>query len=181
MPNILVFDLETQFLADEVGGWNHIRDMRMAVGVTYDPAQDIYRHYFEQDVGALIADLKAADLVVGYNLYRFDYEVLRAYTNDPLSPPTVDMLQDLYRQLGWRLKLDTVASATLGDQKSADGIQAVRWFRQGKLDQVVAYCQRDVEVTWLVYDFGCRNGYVQYRDRHWRLHRVPVPWSNKWK
>jgi DEAD/DEAH box helicase domain-containing protein len=177
MRNIIVFDLETQYTADEVGGWHNIRDMRLAVAVTYNAAMEVYRDYTEQEVDRLITTLRAADLVVGYNVLRFDYEVLRAYTDDPLSAlPTVDMLQDLHRVLGWRPKLDNVATATLGERKSADGLQAVRWFRQGQLDKVMAYCRRDVEVTWQVYQFGRRNGYVQYHDRRWRLHKVPVKW-----
>jgi DEAD/DEAH box helicase domain-containing protein len=177
MQKILAFDVETQFTADEVGGWSNIRDMRLAVAVTYDAAQDAYYDYTEPDVERLIADLRDADLVVGYNLHRFDYEVLRRYTDDPLIDlPTMDMLQDLHGRLGWRPKLDNVATATLGESKSADGLQAVRWFRQGLLDKVLDYCRRDVEVTWQVYDFGRQNGYVQYRDRRWRVLRVPVNW-----
>ena len=177
MKNTIIFDLETQFAADEVGGWSHIRDMRLAVGVTYNVETETYSSFTEKEADALIKTLQEADLVVGYNLLRFDYEVLRAYTDDPLSDlPTVDMLQDLHRALGWRPKLDDLAAATLGERKSADGLQAVRWFRAGQLDKVIDYCRRDVEVTWLVYEFGQRNGYVQYRDRRWRTHRVPVRW-----
>lgn len=177
MKNTIIFDLETQFAADEVGGWSNIRDMRLAVGVTYNVETDTYSSFTEKEADVLIKTLQEADLVVGYNLLRFDYEVLRAYTDDPLSDlPTVDMLQDLYRALGWRPKLDDLAAATLGERKSADGLQAVRWFREGQLDKVIDYCRRDVEVTWLVYEFGQRNGYVQYRDRRWRVHRVPVRW-----
>jgi DEAD/DEAH box helicase domain-containing protein len=177
MRHIVTFDVETQYAANEVGGWNNIRDMRLAVAVTYDAADNVYRDYTEQDVAALVSTLQCADLVVGYNVIRFDYEVLRAYTDDPLTNiQTVDMLQDLYKTLGWRPKLDDVAAATLGETKSADGLQAVRWFRQGKLDKVTAYCRRDVEVTWKVYDFGRSNGYVKYRDKRWREHMVPVKW-----
>ena len=43
-------------------------------------------------------------------------------------------------------------------------------------DKVADYCRRDVEVTWKVYQFGQQNGYVQYRDRQWRVHKVPVRW-----
>jgi DEAD/DEAH box helicase domain-containing protein len=177
MRNVIAFDLETQYTADEVGGWNHIRDMRLAVAVTYDAAAGVYSDYAEQDADRLIATLRGADLVVGYNLLRFDYEVLRAYTTDSLSSlPTVDMLVDLYRALGWRPKLGDLAAATLGETKSGDGLDAVRWFRQGQLDKVIAYCRQDVAVTWKVYEFGQRNGYVQYRDRSWRLQKVPVHW-----
>ncbi len=177
MQQLLVFDIETQYLADEVGGWSHIRDMKLAVGVTYDPLRDAYHVYLERDAERLIADLRAADLVVGYNLYRFDYEVLHAYTEQRLDDlPTVDMLVDLKRVLGWRPKLDDLAAATLGTGKSADGIAAVRWFREGKLPQVIDYCKRDVEVTWQVYDFGRRNGYVQVWGRSRQPRSVPVRW-----
>lgn len=177
MSDAIVLDLETQYIASEVGGWNHIRDMKLAVGVTYRPDEDVYRTYLEQDASRLVAALRAADLVIGYNLLRFDYEVLRRYTDDPLLDlPTVDMLDDIHRVLGWRIKLDDVAAATLGERKSADGLQAVRWFRQGELQRVIDYCRRDVEVTWKVYQFGQRNGYVSYRDRNWRVRRVPVRW-----
>ena len=177
MRNIIAFDLETRRTADEVGGWSNIRRMGLAIAVTYHAAEDVYRDYTEQQVDRLIAALRGADLVVGYNVLRFDYEVLRAYTDDPLSDlPTVDMLQDLYRTLGWRPKLDDLAAATLGEGKSADGLAAVRWFREGKLDKVLDYCRRDVEVTWQVYQFGQHNGYVQYHDRRWRVHKVIVGW-----
>jgi DEAD/DEAH box helicase domain-containing protein len=174
---LLVLDLETQRTADQVGGWSHIRDMGLSVGVTYDPELDEYHVYREEDAAQLVADLRAADLVVGYNLIRFDYEVLRAYTPDPLQDlPTVDMLVDLRHALGWRPRLNDVAAATLGEQKSADGLAAVRWFREGKLQKVIDYCKRDVEVTWRVYDFGRQNRHVLILDRQLRPRRVPVPW-----
>lgn len=177
MRHIIAFDVETQHTADEVGGWSHIRDMRLAVAVTYNAATNTYCNYLEQDADQLIATLRGADLVVGYNVLRFDYEVLRGYTDDPLKDlPTVDMLRDLHQALGWRPKLDDVAAATLGESKSADGLQAVRWFRQGEVDKVIAYCHRDVEVTWKVYEYGRQNGYVKYRDRRWREHLIPVQW-----
>jgi len=177
MRHIVTFDVETQHTADEVGGWGNIPDMHLAAAVTYDAGDNVYRDYGEQEVDLLIATLRGADLVVGYNVLRFDYQVLSAYTDVQLSElPTVDLLQDLHKALGWRPKLDTVAAATLGQKKSANGLQAVRWFREGKLDKVFAYCRRDVEVTWQVYEFGMHNGYVKVHDRRWRERVVPVRW-----
>ncbi len=177
MDDVIVLDLETQHTAAEVGGWGNIRDMRLAVGVTYHAALNVYNTYLEQDAEALIATLRDADLVVGYNLLRFDYEVLRRYSEDPLSDlPTVDMLDDIHRALGWRLSLQDVAAATLGEGKSANGLQAVQWFRQGHIQKVTDYCRRDVEVTWKLYRFGQQNRHVRYRDRNWRLRKVAVRW-----
>ena len=177
MSNTVFFDLETKYLADQVGGWKNIHKMELAVAVTYSTADGAYHHFIEDQAAQLVAHLQQADLVVGFNLYRFDYTVLQPYTDVKLDQlPTADMLRDLHRQLRFRVSLDSVASATLGVTKSADGVQAVRWFHQGKVDQVIAYCERDVQVTRDVYEFGRENGFVRYLDRRYGVKKVPVRW-----
>jgi DEAD/DEAH box helicase domain-containing protein len=162
VKNIVFFDLETRRSFQEVGGRHNIPRLGLSVAVTYSSAEDEYHHYTEETVADLIEELKAADLVVGFNVIRFDYQVLSAYTDDALRQlPTVDMLDDIYRTLGFRLSLDALATATLGTSKSADGLQAIRWWRQGKMQQLFDYCQQDVEVTRQLYEFGRQNKYVQ--------------------
>jgi DEAD/DEAH box helicase domain-containing protein len=103
--------------------------------------------------------------------------VLRGYTDYPLKRlPTVDMLADIYRTLGFRLSLDALVSATLGLNKSANGLQAIRWWRQGKIKELMEYCKNDVDVTRQLYEFGREHKYVQYRDRRWQMKKVPVNW-----
>src|SRR5262245_39475442 len=93
MKNIVYFDLETQKSADEVGGWDKIRDMRMSVGVTYNTARSEYRIYQESQVDDLIHELRRADLIVGFNNIGFDYEVLHGYTVlDMTQLPTLDLM-----------------------------------------------------------------------------------------
>src|SRR5262245_51029398 len=96
VKNIVYFDLETQKSADDVGGWDKISDMRMSVGVTYSTARGDYRIYGEKQVNELITELQRADLVVGFNHLRFDYEVLHGYTSMDLRQlPTLDMMIEL--------------------------------------------------------------------------------------
>src|SRR3954453_14409919 len=124
--NIVYFDLETQKSADEVGGWDKISLMRMSVGVTYSTERGSYKIYGEKQVDDLIHELQRADLVVGFNHLRFDYEVLHAYTTlDLRQLPTFDMLVDLQRRLDHRLSLDSIATATFGVEKTAEGLQAI--------------------------------------------------------
>src|SRR5712671_960246 len=80
VKNIVYFDLETQKSAQEVGGWDKISAMGMSIGVTYSTARGDYRIYGEKQVDDLVTDLQRADLVVGFNILRFDYEVLHGYT-----------------------------------------------------------------------------------------------------
>lgn len=174
----LVFDLETQYLADDVGGWGHIRDMRMSVAVTLCADCGRFTTYREQDVESLIAALNAADLVIGYNIVRFDYEVLRGYTFLTVREgmPTLDLMIPLSRTLGFRPKLEDLASATLGVGKLGNGLDAVRWFREGDLERLAEYCKQDVQVTYDLYKFGKEHGYVLLRDRYRGDMRVPVNW-----
>ena len=177
MKNVVFFDVETQKSFDEVGGRQNIRRLGLSAAVTYSTADETFRHYTEDTVSDLIAELKAADLVVGFNVLSFDYEVLRAYTADPLRDlPTVDMLDHIHRRLGFRVSLDNLAGATLGKRKSADGLQAVRWYKQGRIQEILDYCQQDVEVTRQLYEYGRQNKYVKFQDRNGRITMAPASW-----
>ncbi|MFP4394966.1 MAG: ribonuclease H-like domain-containing protein [Anaerolineales bacterium] len=171
------FDVETQNTLQEVGG-HYPERLKVSVAVTYNTDDAAYHHYTEAKMPALVEELRTTDLIVGYNLYGFDYPVVQQYTSEVqlATLPTVDMMAVLEKQLGHRIGLDAVATATLGINKSADGLQAVRWWRQGRLQEIIAYCQQDVEVTRRVYEFGKLNRYVQFYDKSYRLRKVPVAW-----
>jgi DEAD/DEAH box helicase domain-containing protein len=176
--NIVYFDLETQKSAEEVGGWGRIRDMRMSLGVTFSTARAGYKIYSEAKAADLIEELRRADLVVGFNILRFDYEVLMAYSPffDPRQVPTLDMLVDLQKSLQHRLSLDSVAQATLGIEKTSDGMQALRWFREGKLLEIAEYCCHDVKITRLVHEYGVRHKQLFFVNRFGKKLAVPVAW-----
>ena len=177
MRNIVYFDLETQKAAEEVGGWNNIRDMRMSVGVTFSTARGTYQIYSEKRVNDLIAELLRADVVVGFNNLRFDYEVLHAYTVVDLTQvPTLDMLVEVQKKLPHRLSLDSIAVSTLGVEKTSEGMQAIRWFREGKLLEIAEYCCYDVKITRLVHEYGARHRQLFYRNRFGNKLSVPVCW-----
>lgn len=177
MKNILYFDLETQRSADEVGGWQNIGRMGMSIGVTYNTARDEYKIYSERQVDDLIRDLQRADLVVGFNHLRFDYEVLHGYTAlDLRQLPSLDLLIDLQNRLQHRLSLDAIATATFGVEKTAEGLQAIQWFREGKLMDIAEYCCYDVKLTRLVHEYGVSYQQLHYHNRFGKKLTVPVSW-----
>ncbi len=176
--NIVYFDLETQKSAEEVGGWDKISRMRMSVGVTFSTARGDYCIYGERHVNDLLTDLQRADLVVGFNILRFDYEVLHGYTAFDLRQlPTLDMLADLADKLQHRLSLDAIATATLGVEKTAEGMQAIRWFKEGQLLKIAEYCCYDVKLTKLVHEYGLKHRQLHYRNRFGKKFTVPVNWK----
>lgn len=160
---VVVFDLETQLSAEEVGGWDQARQMRVAVGVVWDSIEQEFFVYDESQTEALIDHLKRADLVVGYNCMKFDYEVLRGYTFENLRLlPTLDLLEAVTAARGGRLKLDSLGQATFGIGKSADGLQSLQWFKEGKLDLIIEYCKQDVALTRDLLLYILSNGYLYY-------------------
>ena len=164
--NIIYFDLETQKSAAEVGGWDRIRDMRMSVGVTYSKVRQRYEIYDESRVNELIDEILKADLVIGFNHLRFDYEVLHGYTVLDLSQaPTLDLMLELQKTLNHRISLDAVATATLGSEKTAEGLQAIEWFKQKEFLKIAEYCCFDVKITKLVHEYGCAHQEVFYHNK----------------
>jgi RNase_H superfamily len=177
MKNIVYFDLETQKSADEVGGWDKIRDMGMSIGVTYSTARGGYRIYGEKEVDELLTELQRADLVVGFNNLGFDYEVLHGYTIlDLRQLPTLDMLVEVKKSLPHRLSLDSIAHATMGVEKTAEGLQAIRWFKEGKLVEIAEYCCYDVKITKLVHEYGAANRQLFYTNKFGSKLSVAVNW-----
>jgi DEAD/DEAH box helicase domain-containing protein len=177
VKNIVYFDLETQKSADEVGGWGNIIRMGLSVAVTYSTARGEYTIYGEKQVDELLRELQRADLVVGFNNLRFDYEVLHGYTSMDLTQlPTLDMLVELTATLNHRLSLDSIATATFGVEKTAEGLQAIRWFKEGKLAEIAEYCCYDVKITKLVHEYGRQNKQLFYENRFGKKLNVAVNW-----
>ena len=177
MKNIVYFDLETQKSAEEVGGWDKVRELRLSIGVTYATLRGTYQIYGENRVDDLLRELQRADLVVGFNVVRFDYEVLHGYTVFDLSQlPTLDMLTVVTDKLKHRLSLDSIANATFGLEKTSEGLQAIQWFREGKLAEVAEYCCYDVKLTKLVHEYGAAHRQLFYKNRFGAKLSVGVDW-----
>jgi DEAD/DEAH box helicase domain-containing protein len=178
-PRILYFDLETRNLAAEVGGWKNCHLMRVSVASVYDTRYEEFLTFTEERLEEFFGLLTEADLVVGFNIKRFDFLVLRPYTTMALERlPAFDILEDINRRLGFRLGLDHLAQQTLGRGKSADGLQAVSWFRSGEMEKLAEYCRRDVEVTRDLFLYGIEHGHLIYRRKGVDVPvRLPVDWD----
>lgn len=176
MPKQLVFDLETQRSAQEVGGWDNCHKMGMSLAVTYDLFSKEYKTYYEADVARLVDDLIAADKVIGFNIKRFDFEVLKGYCQVDYSQiNTLDLLEIIHFQLGFRVSLDKLAQETLGEKKSGHGMLALRWFKEGNWQQLEEYCRQDVNVTALLYQYGQENGCLYYPSNEGKK-KIVVTW-----
>ncbi len=174
-PDVVFVDLETQRGALEVGGWHNAHLMRVALAVLYEARAGRFTTFREAEVEALLRRLRAADLVVGFNVRRFDYRVLSGYTDLDLERlATFDLLDAIHARLGFRLSLGHLGEETLGRPKTADGLQSLRWWQEGRTGEIERYCRADVELLRDLFQHAERNGHLLFRTKGGERVRVPV-------
>ena len=176
----VVFDVETRRSAADVGGWHKAGQMGVSVTVLYDSLADDYFSYSQDELPALFERLRAAETVVGFNSLRFDYAVLTPFAPFELRAlPSLDLLQRIKERLNYRISLDNLGQATLGEPKSADGLQALQWWKEGRCEEIAAYCRKDVDLTRRLYLFGLREGYLLFTNKAAQRVRVPVDFGQR--
>ena len=172
-----VVDIETQRSAQDVGGWHRADLMGISCAVLYDSKQDEFFEFLDHQVPQLIERLRRLEMVVGFNIKRFDYHVLSGYSSfDFNTLPTLDILEEIHKRLSYRLSLEHLARVTLDIKKTADGLQALRWWQQGRISEIIDYCKKDVAITRDLFLYGEKNGYLLFQNKAGNTVRLPVDW-----
>ncbi|MBM3204905.1 hypothetical protein FJZ48_02925 [Candidatus Uhrbacteria bacterium] len=175
MRKEVVLDIETRNTFQDVGAYNPSLLQVSLVGV-YFYETDTFESFLCEDLPKLWPRLEKADRIIGYNLFHFDYPCLQQYyTGDMMRLPTCDLLVEIEKKLGFRIKLDDVAQATLGVGKSGHGLMAVEYWKKGEIDKLREYCLQDVRVTRDVYDHALQQGEVSYMDRQGQKQTISLP------
>lgn len=173
----LVVDLETQNLVQDVGGWGHIDQLKISVACAWDSKTNEMLTFTEDKIKDL-NDLCEQRLVIGYNIRGFDLIILQAYGLNLEKLDVFDLMYDVQTLTRQKfLKLETLAMGTLNVGKSADGLQAVEWWKSGELDKIIHYCKQDVQVTKDVFEYGRKNGHVKLRRADGSDTEVKVNWN----
>ncbi len=169
----IVFDLETQNIFQDVGSSDPTA-LDISVATVYDSETEAYTTVSIEELDTLWPIVEQADALVGYNSNHFDIPLLNKYYPGDLSQiKSIDILEDIKISFGRRLRLDDVAKATLGTKKSADGLQAVRWWREGKIAEIKKYCEQDVKVTKDLFEYARSHGHVKIKDG-FRKREIPI-------
>ncbi len=175
----MVFDVETRRSALEVGGWHMAKKMGVSIAVLYDSKDNSFHAFTQDELQELFVLLQQADVVIGFNSMRFDYAVLQPFAPYALKIlPTLDLLDVVKKRLNYRVSLENIASATLNTPKSADGLMALRWWKEGNLQKITEYCQQDVEITKGVYEYGIKHGYILFSNKAKKIVRCPVDFNS---
>jgi len=166
MANHIVLDIETQNLFSDVGGKENLTKLLLSVIGVYSYADSSFLTFTEKELPAFESLLKRIDLIIGFNINHFDLPVLKKYLSVDLSKiPTLDIMTEVVNMMGHRVSLDDLVINTLGKRKSANGLLAVDYFRQGRMDELKKYCLDDVRLTRDLYEHGLKHGEIKFTAR----------------
>lgn len=160
----IVFDIETSNLFQDVASNDPVA-LDMSVCCIYDYETNKYSSYTKETLSELWPIMEKADLLIGFNSDHFDIPILNKYYSGDLTKiKSLDLLKEVKNSLGRRIKLDTIAEATLGQNKSGHGLEAVVWWRNGEKQKVIDYCIEDVRITKEIYEYALKNKLLKYAE-----------------
>lgn len=161
----ITFDIETRMTSLAGGRGVDINDMDITVVGIHDSSTGAYSSFLKEDLPRLWPVIEGADMLIGFNSDSFDIPLLnRYYPGDLTKIRSLDILSEIYKALGRRVRLQSLAEATLGKGKKGDGRQAMDWWEEGLYDKVREYCIEDVRLTRELYDYAKEHGYLKYKD-----------------
>jgi len=173
----IVFDIETSNIFQEVGS-NNPADLSISVVGVYDSVTSQYATYLEPELSKLWPIIESADILITFNGEHFDIPLLNKYYPGDLNKiKSVDLLKEMHKVAGRRMKLDQIAEGTLGVRKSGNGLEALRLWREGKVEEVKKYCLDDVRITKDLYEYALANGKLIFKEGP-NLHEIKLDTSS---
>lgn len=160
----ITLDIETQNIFEDVGS-NDPSALDISVVCIHDSSDNSFRSFLEKDLKDLWPILEHSDAIITWNGDHFDIPLLNKYYPGNLNHiKSIDLMKEVQKVLGRRLKLDTVGFATLGRNKSGHGLEAIEWWKNGEIDKIIKYCTEDVRLTRELFDYAKQNGCLKYTD-----------------
>ena len=184
MSDTLVIDVETKKTFDEVGGERNIRELGISVAGVYSYAKDAFFAFEEHELAKLDEMVSVSNHIIGFNINHFDIPVMEPYLREGAFAKVAvsDLFEDATKFLGHRVGLQALTKVTLGASKSGHGLEALRWFREGRVEDVKKYCLDDVRLTRDLYEFGKKHGHVLFEsNRDGSIRSIPVSWGKEIK
>lgn len=160
----ITFDIES-ISNSMVRGRVDVNEQELIVVAIYDSETNEYSAYYKEDLPKLWPILERTDLLIGFNSDTFDIPLLNRYYPGELSHiRSLDLLTEVQKTLGRRIRLQSIAEATLKKGKSGDGLKAGQWWREGHKEKVKEYCIADVRLTRELYDYALKHKVLKYKD-----------------
>ena len=181
--NIICLDVEVATSPDDLAtGWNDLAALGLSIGGYYH-YRDQRVHWFDrQTLRATITELVAQQpLMISFNGIAFDFALMRAvlYALDgrtttvleigaafeALAAQSYDLLAEIWAVTGRVFargnSLDALSQHNGLGAKTGHGAQAPRLWQEGRIAEVVNYCQQHILLTCRLAELiATRHGYL---------------------
>ena len=164
----LVFDIETKNIFQDVGS-NDPADLDISIVGIYDYETDKYLSFTQEEFDKMWPYFEKADVLITFTGEHFDIPLLNKYykktgRGDLSTIRSLDVLREIKKQYGRRMKLDQIAEGTFGINKGGNGLEAVAWWRTGEIEKIRKYCLEDVRITKDVYEYALKNKRLMFKE-----------------
>lgn len=196
----VIYDIETKKLFEEIStndpadlGISIVSIYRRELNESGEEVSGEMRSFWTDEVKGIFGEkelyfeqmwswFEEADRIIGYNSLNFDNPAMNRiyFQGDFTKLKHFDVLEEIRKAFGHRVKLDSVAKETIGAGKSADGLDAVKWWNKRDVESLInlkKYCEMDVEVTTKVYDYARKNRRLMFKDRWHEFREIEVDFS----
>ena len=176
--NHIILDIETQTGVDRQ---ENLTKLLLSVAGVYSYVDKNFHTFTEKDLPIFETMLGRTDLIIGFNINHFDLPILQKYLKVDLSKiPVLDIMAEVVNAVGHRVSLDDLLVNTLNKRKSANGLLAVQYFKEGRINELKKYCLDDVRFTRDLYEHGLKNGEIKFTARDANLpyiKTIKVDWT----
>jgi DEAD/DEAH box helicase domain-containing protein len=174
---IIVLDVETQNSFKDVGGRSNLAALKISVAVAFWYPDQKFHVFMEDEMEDFEKLLIKADTIVGFNTIGFDNPVIQPYMKQVRldTKNQIDMMLKIEEKLGYKISLDSIAGATLGHKKLSHGLEAIKMYREGRMDELTAYCQEDVNITKEIFEYGRKNKSIKF-NAGWEDYEIEIDW-----
>ncbi len=167
MYDKVVLDIETKNSFADVGGRDRLHKLDVSFVGLYSYNEDKYLSFRETQLVELEAFLKNVGLVIGFSINRFDIPVLAKYFKfDLWKIDRLDLLDEIETSAGQRIGLDLLAQANLGVGKTSHGLEAIKFYKEGRWEELEKYCLNDVKITKDLYELAKNKGHLIVPERN---------------
>lgn len=175
----IFFDIESKNVFADVGKYDPSL-LDIALIAIYDSETERYDTFLEEELYKLWPILEHSDMLIGFNSDHFDIPLLnKYYPGDLTKLKSLDILKEIHKSYGRRMKLDQLAEGTLGRKKSGHGLDAIQWWHNGEIQKIRDYCCDDVKLTRELYDFARKNDKLIFKEGG-RLNEIKLN-TSRWE
>ena len=177
--NELYLSLIPQDVPDERDGpWLNIWSFGFGLAVTYDPYRMMWITWDIDEVQILWRYLNSRDLIIGYNLEDFDFEIL-SFLGDTSQLPSFDLMKE-FMELGYpRISLKNLAINNGYVEPKYKLSTVVRHFRNGNLQVAEKHLETNIKIVKGVLAKTLKSQKLRFWDPNERRKEVisTTPWQ----